>query len=106
MLLWGIKCDYRQCNIVIIHVEGIMPSNYPVFIVQAPRLKRTYDTYEMTFAKICAVVQVICGIFSLALGIASPFECGRLGFVGYGIWSGVMVGERSANLEFRNNYAI
>ncbi|ESO11371.1 hypothetical protein HELRODRAFT_183251 [Helobdella robusta] len=73
------------------NLHGAVPSANQVFIVQAPRLKRTYDSYELSFANICGMVQCFCGIFSLALGIASPLECGELGFIGYGVWGGVMI---------------
>lgn len=61
-----------------------------VYIVQAPRLRRTYDRYRSSLTVISGVVQFFCGLVSIMLGIANPLLCGLFGQVGYGIWCGII----------------
>ena len=63
-----------------------------IIVVQAPRLRRSYESYAGTAVMILGVVQIFNGLGSLGLGIANPLTCGVYGMIGDGIWCGVLVG--------------
>jgi len=70
-----------------------MDSGYsvpPVIVVQAPRVRRSYESYAALSVMIIGCVQIFIGITSLALGIANPLTCGLYGMIGDGIWGGVL----------------
>jgi len=61
-----------------------------IIVVQAPTLKRSYETYASSAVFILGWVQVFTGVTSIALGIANPLTCGLYGMIGYGIWGGCL----------------
>src|SRR6218665_2243477 len=69
------------------------PSAAPpqVVIVEAPKLRRSFDGYASPAALTLGFVQVCLGVLSISLGIANPLTCGLYGMVGFGIWCGVIV---------------
>jgi len=62
----------------------------PVIVVQAPRVRRSYESYAAMTVLIMGCIQIFIGITSLALGIANPLTCGLYGMIGDGIWGGVL----------------
>jgi hypothetical protein len=57
-----------------------------IIVVQAPRLRRSYESYAGTAVMILGLVQIFNGLGSLGLGIANPLTCGVYGMIGDGIW--------------------
>jgi hypothetical protein len=61
-----------------------------IIVVQAPRLRRSYDSYASTPILILGCAQIFNGLASLGLGVANPLTCGLYGMIGDGIWCGVL----------------
>lgn len=80
-------------NVWANYSSGAGPPSQPpqVVIVQAPKLRRSFDGYASRAALTLGVVQVCLGILSICLGIANPLTCGLYGMIGFGIWCGVIV---------------
>ena len=62
-----------------------------VIIVQAPKMERSFEAYPVRPVFLFSAMQISLGALSIILGIANPLTCGFWGFVGFGIWGGVLV---------------
>lgn len=100
------NCATSEGNIWANYSSGSGPPPPPqVIIVQAPKLRRSFDGYASRAALMLGVGQVSLGVLSILLGIANPLTCGLYGMVGFGIWSGVIVSNiEDRQLRNQNNF--
>jgi len=71
-----------------------------VIVIEAPRQKNQFTTLYYEFIVIVGLIEIVAGLFSIALGIANPVQCGFYGVLGYGIWGGAIVSASDTGVEF------
>lgn len=62
-----------------------------VIVIEAPRQKNQFSALYYEFVIVIGLIEIVVGLFSIALGIANPIQCGYFGVIGYGIWGGIIV---------------
>lgn len=63
------------------------PIQYQVVYMKEP--PRSLEHYPSKHARVLGIIQIVCGLVAIALGIGSIFAMSLLYFVGHGIWGGV-----------------
>lgn len=74
-----------------------------VIVIEAPRQKNQFSALYYEFVVVIGLIEIVVGLFSIALGIANPVQCGYFGVIGYGIWGGTIV---SLVVIFKSNQLI